>query len=268
MENKSVLIIGSASGIGRATANRFLKEGYFVFGIDIAEQDESERFCPLPADIRDYQALKTIADGSMQSAELDLIVFSAGVHSMAALAESDQSQIKRLLDINLMGAINSVRAFHCRLKSTGRIIIVTSEVATYTPMPFNGLYNISKTALEAYADALRQELNLIGQKVITVRPGSTDTPLARSTDKATQALVDSTSLYKDESKHFCKLVEDFKGKPIAPERIANTVYKAATKAHPRLSYAKHRSIGLVLLNMLPKRTQLFIIKLLLKRKKK
>jgi len=272
MKNKTVLVIGSASGIGRAAADKFLSSGYTVIGIDIASQCSISDFFAVSADIRDYEALDAISNelfnGILNGKELDLMVFTAGVHTMASLAESDIREIRRLMDINLMGAGNCVRAFHKHLKKNGRIIIVTSEVAAYTPMPFNGLYNISKTALEAYADALRQELNLLGQRVITVRPGSTDTPLARNTDAATKALVLSTKLYKNESMHFCKLVNDFKGKPIAPEKIANTVYKASTKKRPKLSYVKHRSLGLVLLNMLPKRLQLFIIKLLIKRKKK
>lgn len=268
MENKNALIIGSASGIGRATADKFLSEGYTVIGLDIAPQCDADRFFGVTADVRDYSSLEAVLRDNLSNTELDLIVCTAGVHTMASLAEADINDIKRLLDINFMGVISCVRAFHSRLKQGGRIIIVTSEVASYTPMPFNGLYSISKTALEAYADALRQELNLIGQRVITVLPGSTDTPLARNTDAATLALVNSTDLYKQESKHFCKLVNDFKGKPTTPDKIAATVYKAATKKHPRLSYAKHRSIGLVLLNMLPKRLQLFIIKMLLKRKVK
>ena len=266
MENRKALIIGSASGIGKATAKKFLDKDYTVIGIDIAPQSEALNFTAVQADIRDYSALDGISNGSFEDTGLDIIVYTAGVHTMASLAESDVNEIKRLIDINLMGAVNCVRAFHKHLKPNGRIIIVTSEVATYTPMPFNGLYNISKTALECYADALRQELNLIGQRVITVRPGSTDTPLARNTDTATQALVDSTSLYKEESAHFCRLVNNFKGKPISPAKIADTVYKASVKKRPKLSYARHRSAGLVLLNMLPKRLQLFIIKALLKRK--
>ena len=267
MKNRTVLVIGSASGIGKATADRFLAEGSLVMGIDIANQADGANFTPITADIRDYAQLEGISDEAFSGVKLDSIIFTAGVHTMASLAESEIADIKRLIEINLLGAMNCVRAFHKHLSESGRIIIVTSEVATYTPMPFNGLYNISKTALESYADALRQELNLIGQKVITVRPGSTDTPLARNTDAATKALVSATTLYKQESEHFCRLVENFKGKPISPEKIAETVYKAANKKHPKLSYAKHRSIGLVLLNALPKRTQLFMIKLLLKKKK-
>ena len=51
--------------------------------------------------------------------------------------------------------------FNKLLKENGRIIITTSEVAPLAPMPFNGIYNVTKTALDSYSQALRQELNLI-----------------------------------------------------------------------------------------------------------
>jgi NAD(P)-dependent dehydrogenase (short-subunit alcohol dehydrogenase family) len=130
-------------------------------------------------------------------------------------------------------------------------------------MPFNGLYNVSKTALECYAQALRQELNLIGQKVVTVLPGAVETPLSASSVPATERLAAETRLYTRHAQSFAALVEKFKGKPIPPEKMAKTVLRAATAKHPRLSYSKHRNVGLVLLSLLPRRMQCAIIKLIL-----
>ena len=185
---------------------------------------------------------------------------------MAALVESEFAEIKRIVDINLLGTMLTVRSFHKLLKQNGRVIIVTSEVATYTPMPFNGLYNISKSALDCYADALRQELNLLGQKVIAVRPGAVMTPLAASSAPSTERLAEKTVLYKKESKHFASLVQRFTGTPIPPEKIAVLLYRAVSAKRPKLAYSKNRNVGLVLLNILPKRIQCAIIKMLLKRK--
>ena len=146
------------------------------------------------------------------------------------------------------------------------MIIVTSEVATYSPMPFNGIYNVSKTALECYADTLRQELNLLGQRVITVRPGAVKTPLAAGSLTKTEELVKSTELYKNEARHFSSLVQKFSGTPMAPELMAKTVYKALISKRPRLSYSKNRNPGLVMLSLLPKRWQCALIKMILNRK--
>ena len=133
-------------------------------------------------------------------------------------------------------------------------------------MPFNGLYSVSKTALDCYAQALRQELNLLGQKVVTVRPGAIETPLARGSLDATARLADTTELYERQAKHFLSITKRFMGTPMKPEALAGLIFRAATAKHPRLIYSKNRSAGLLLLNLLPKRMQCAVIKMLLGRK--
>ena len=261
----AILISGAGSGIGKATREKFKSEGSRVFSLDIRFSEECED--SIAADVTSPEEL--IAEGERLKAEgvqLDAIVIAAGIHTMASLAEADPEVLKRVIDVNLIGAMNTVRAFHPLLKKSGRVIIVTSEVATYAPMPFNGLYNISKTALECYADALRQELNLIGQKVIAVRPGAVETPLAKGSANSTQILAQSTELYKNEAKHFCTMVAKFTSPPIAPAKIADIIFKAATAKRPKIAYSKNRHPGLVMLSILPKPLQCFIIKTLLKRK--
>ena len=257
----NVLITGAASGIGKATVTHFIARGHNVFGIDKKIAEEISCFA---ADITDEAALvqirdKFVADGI----SLDAIINVAGMHMMASLVECDYQKMKRVLDVNLAGTILVNRVFHRCLKEDGRIIIVTSEVAGLAPLPFNGLYNVSKTALDAYAQALRQELNLLGQKVITVRPGAVETPLCSGSVKATADLAESTQLYKEQAKSFSGLAAKFMGRPIKAEKIASLLYKAATAKHPKYLYQKHRSLGLLLLNLLPKTWQCGVIKFLL-----
>ena len=266
MKEINVLITGAASGIGKAVAEYFAKEGATVYSLDIKESD-SEGITSFVADITDEDSLEAVrGELAKGGTELDVILNIAGVHAMASFVESDLSVMERVININLLGTMKTNRIFHNLLKPDGRIIIVTSEVATYTPMPFNGLYNVSKTALECYADSLRQELNLLGQKVITIRPGAVETPLANGSLGATERLAEDTVLYAEEAKHFANIVRKFTGTPMKPEKLAKVIYKAATAKRPRLSYDKRRSAGLVLLNMLPKSWQCGIIKMLLKHK--
>jgi NAD(P)-dependent dehydrogenase (short-subunit alcohol dehydrogenase family) len=266
MKKMNVIITGASSGIGKATAEYFLDSGHTVYSIDIKKSD-NEKITSYVADIRDSEALEAIYnDIKAKEISFDAIISVAGVHEMASLVETDFNKVKRLMDINLLGTMLVNKTLYPLLNKDGRIIIVTSEVASYDPMPFNGLYNISKTALECYAQALRQELNLIGQRVITVLPGSTLTPLEDGSQDATKILADTTVYYKKQAKHFEDLVRNFRGRPTEPKNIARLIYKAVVSKHPRLSYAKHRNIGLVLLSILPKRLQCFIVKLLLNRK--
>lgn len=258
----NILITGAASGIGRAAADYFAEKGHVVYGLDLQPTDSCGRYCGFAADITDEKSLLEVRE-ALHGVTLDAIVNVAGVHTMASLVESDYAAMKKVVEINLCGAILVNCTFQQLLKKDGRIVIVTSEVAAFDPMPFNGLYNVTKTALDTYAQALRQELNLIGQKVITVRPGAVQTPLSAGSMKSTARLADNTVLYEKQAMRFCTLAAKFVGKPILPEKLAALIYKAATAKQPKLIYQINRHPGLILLNLLPKRLQCAVIRFLL-----
>jgi len=265
-KKKRIFITGIASGIGRATAEQLLAAGHSVFGIDLSA-DAPCGARAFVADVTDPVAMGAIFEElSAEGVRLDAIVNLAGIHAMCSLVEGDYNKMKRLLEINLCGAMLVNRVLHPLLAEDGRIVIVTSEVAPLDPMPFNGLYNISKTALDCYAQALRQELNLLGQRVITVRPGAIETPLQGGALTATAALAEETELYKRQARHFLSITEKFMGKPMPPERMARIILRAVTSRRPRIIYSKHRSPGLILLGILPKRLQCAVIGLLLNRR--
>ena len=262
----NVLITGAASGIGLATAKRYAKDGHTVFALDLRETVAKGDIRPYVTDVTsESDIMRVIGEIRDTGVTLDAIVCVAGIHTMASVVEEDFSKIKRVVDVNLLGCMLVCRAAHPLLKADGRIVIVTSEVASYSPLPFNGLYNLSKVALDSYAEALRQELNLIGQRVITVRPGAVKTPLEASSISSTEALAEKTVLYKKQAKHFTHFVEKFTGTPIEPEKIANLIYSVTAKKHPRSAYSINRHIGLVLLSLLPHSLQCRIIKALLNR---
>ena len=262
----NVLITGVASGIGKACAEYFIQNNHSVYGIDIHNVN-CDKIQFFQCDIVDEIAVKSVLSYFIDhNIKLDAIINIAGIHMMASLIESDFNKMKKVIDVNLTGTMLINKIFYEILNEKGRIIIVTSEVAAYDPMPFNGLYNVSKTALDCYAQALRQELNLKGNKVITIRPGSIETPLAEGSITGTKELVSDTKLYEAESVRFLNLVTKFIGTPMKPMVIGKLIYKVTLKKHPKYIYTKHANIGLVLLNILPKRLQCFIIKMLLKRK--
>lgn len=262
---KKVLITGAASGIGKAVKNYFLNKGYFVIGLDIIKMADEENLDSYVVDITNQEELERIKELiERDHPTLDAIINIAGIHKMASLVENNFNDLKSVININLLGTILINNIFYSTLSSNGRIIIVTSEVANLDPMPFNGLYNISKTALDTYSQALRQELNLLGQKVITIRPGAIETPLSKASLKDTERLAQKTILYQKQAHRFLKLTLKFIGKTLKPEKLAKLIYKATTKKHPKLVYKINHNLWLVLLNILPIRLQCWIIKSLLK----
>lgn len=261
---KHVLITGVSSGIGEKTKDIFLANGYCVIGLDIKETNESNNFKFIKTNITNESDVLNVSNYlETNNIELDAVINIAGIHKMSSLVEDDFNNLKKVIDINLLGPMLINNKLHKYLKPKGKILIITSEVAGLDPLPFNGLYSVSKIALENYAQALRQELNLLNQKVITIMPGAIETPLQEGSLKATSDLSDKTVLYKKESKKFLKITKKFMGKPLKREKLARKIYKITIKKRNKLTYKIHRNLGLVLLNLLPKRLQCMIIKKIL-----
>ena len=259
----NILITGIASGIGKALGDIFLQNGHKVFGIDINEAIEKDNLITFKGDITNKESLINIKEYIINNnIKLDMIINVAGIHKMASLVENDYNDIKSVIDINLCGTMLVNNVFHTLLKENGKIVIITSEVASFDPLPFNGLYSISKVALESYAQALRQELNLLGQKVITIQPGAIQTPLANGSLTSTERLANETVLYRRQAKNFLNITKKFMGKPIKTEKLAKFIYKKTIKKNPKYTYKIHHNLGLKLLSILPNRLQCFVVKLL------
>ena len=263
----NILITGIASGIAKSLSDIFLNNNHIVYGIDINDVESKENLFTFKCDISNPDSLTSIKDHlTKNNITLDMIINVAGIHKMASLVETDYNEMKKVIDINLCGTMLVNNTFHSLLSKNGKIVIVTSEVASFDPLPFNGLYNVSKVALESYAQALRQELNLLGQKVITFQPGAIETPLSNGSLVGTERLASDTVLYKKQANNFLQLVKNFMGKPIKTDKLAKFIYKNSIKKRTKYTYKIHRNPGLVLLSILPKRLQCFIVKLLVNKK--
>ena len=264
----NVLITGALGGIGRAVTNYYISKGVNVYALDVLEFCDIEGVNYYKADITDKHSLNIIYESlAKNNVVLDAIVNIAGIFLIDSFIEIDDDKLKNIFDINLMGAILVNKTFYNLLNTKGKIIITTSEVAPLSPMPFNAIYNVTKTALDAYAQGLRQELNLIGQRVITIRPGAFNTTLSQGALVKTKELADKTTLYSEQSYKFYKIVKTFMGNPKTPEKIAKLYYKALKSKGNKIVYKKNVNPLLKLLNVLPDRLQCFIIKLILKPKK-
>lgn len=260
---KTVLITGAAAGIGNAVAKEFIKNGHTVYALDIQKSNIGE---PLIADITDEKKLIEVKQTLKEKGvKLDMILNFAGVHTMGSFIEADFTLIQRVLHINFLGTVLVNKTFHELLDKKGKILITSSEVAPLDALPFNGIYGVSKTALDAYAQSLRQELNLLRQRVITLRPGAVDTALSQGSATSTEKLCKSTVLYQKEAKNFCEIVKKFTGKPMPADKFGVYVYNITMRKHPRYIYSKHRHLGLTLLGCLPKCLQCFIVKALVKK---
>lgn len=175
------LVTGASRGIGRATA-RLLAATHDVLlgGRDVdaltalAAQLPGARPCPV--DVTDYAALAESVAGIER---LDVLVHSAGVVTVAPLADIPAAEWHRVLDVNVVAVAELTRLLLPALRAArGRVVLVNSG-SGLRGRPEWGLYAASKFALRAYADVLRDEEAAHGVRVTSVFPGRTDTDMQR-----------------------------------------------------------------------------------------
>lgn len=263
---KHVLITGGTGGIGNAASVYFLQKGWKVYSCDIAPQKQiDENIIPVSMDIRNKESVASArALIEKHTDRLDTIINLAGIYIMDSLVEIPEEDFLRMFDINVNGAYRINKEFLPLIRKGGRIIIITSELSYLYPLPFNGIYSITKTTLEAYAHSLRLELALIDIPVITIRPGAVDTRLLNDSLISMENMCKKTRLYRTNTEKFRNIMDRKFGRSMPPDKLAEIIYRTSVVTNPRASYTVGAGLGLRFFSALPARIQAKILKKLLK----
>ena len=262
---KNILITGVNGGMGKETAIKFINNGYRVFGIDIADTCDIKGIEYYKCDITDEECINNVyKDISNKIDNLSSIISLAGIYVMDSLLEIDNERLKKVIDINSLGCYRIVKTFFKLLKPKSKVIITTSEVAVLDPLPFNGIYSISKSLLEKYAFSLRMELKLFDIDVVVFRPGAVTTNLLNDSISELDKMCSKTIIQKNATGKFKKIVNSVESKSVPASKVADKIYKIENTKHPKYSYTLNNNILLKLLNILPDRMQVNIISKILK----
>jgi NAD(P)-dependent dehydrogenase (short-subunit alcohol dehydrogenase family) len=207
-DGQIVVVTGSNSGIGQATAAGYLSGGATVFGLDIAETqpvpgngDWSERWVPLRVDVSDAsdieQAFETVRS---RGGVPDVLVTSAAVGYQEPFLEISEESWDRVIGINVTGTMLCVRAALTGMVERGSgSIVVLSSIAGRTKSVANGAhYTVSKYGLIGLVRHLAAELAGTGVRINCVAPGPTNTPILNdnSTEEERKAILEKTPLHR------------------------------------------------------------------------
>jgi NAD(P)-dependent dehydrogenase (short-subunit alcohol dehydrogenase family) len=176
--SKAILVTGASSGIGRNITETLAADGYFVYagarkqdGLDALNKIPNVQSLRLDVTKQDEidAAVKTVRAGGRG---LYGLVNNAGVATLGPLAEIDEAELMWIFDVNVFGVYRVTKAFAPMItESTGRIVNISSISGVLSGM-FWGPYGMTKHALEAYTDALAEEMALFGVQVSAVNPGN------------------------------------------------------------------------------------------------
>lgn len=259
-----VLVTGASGGMGAAICRLLLRQGYSVLALDRREGEQVQGLTCFPCDVSNPESVEAaLKQVQAVTGSLDAIIHTAGIYDLDSLLEMDEARFRQIFEVNLFGVYRINKAFAPLLSSGGRIIITSSELAPLDPLPFTGIYAVTKGALEQYAYSLRMEVNLRGISVSVIRPGAVKTGLLGDSTRALDKFCAQTQLYSCNAQRFKRIVDSVESRNVSPEKIAQVAQRALTAKRPKLVYKVNRNPLLLLLNLLPDRLQLFLIRQIL-----
>ena len=196
---KTVLITGATSGFGRAAARRFADGGWRVIGTgrraerlrELAEE-LGDAFLPLEIDMRDQEAVESLARLSPPWGDIDLLLNNAGgAPPTTPLPETDWARVQEVIDTNITGLVVLTRALLPKLvERRGQIINLSSVAATY-PYKGGAVYAGTKAFVRQFSLDLRCDLAGTGVRVTSVEPGMAETEFTLVRTGGDQAASDT-----------------------------------------------------------------------------
>lgn len=250
--DRHVVVTGVSTGIGLAIARVLVANDVHVFGsVRRAEDAErvraglGERFTPLVFDVTDPSAIRASVPAVVDALEgrtLFGLVNNAGIAVGGPLIHQPLDEVRRHLEVNVIGALATVQAFapllgadRMRSGGPGRIVQISS-VAGRISAPFLGAYAASKRALEGMSESLRRELMLYGIDVIIVNPGSVATPIWDKAEAHDGSRYAGTN-YEPLLTRFLAAALKRGRSGLPAEAIGRVVWTALSARSPRTSYA-------------------------------
>tara|TARA_B100000686_G_scaffold330566_1_gene392984 strand:- start:1704 stop:2456 length:753 start_codon:yes stop_codon:yes gene_type:complete len=248
---KNIWITGASSGIGRALALKFAKEGWQVAASarredllnEISKLDKN--ISSFPLDVTDKEKCDEIfAQIKSKYQNIDICFFSTGTWDPKKEKDIDIDQIKKTIKVNFFGTLNCIKAVeqYFKNRNNGHISIVSS-VAGYRGLPNSTGYGASKAALNNLAESLYFDFGRHNVRISLISPGFIKTPM---TDKNQFRMP------------FLK----------SPEFAADKIYKGLVNGSSfEIDFPKELTLILKLLKILPNRLYLYLIKKLTKLQK-
>ena len=241
---------GASSGIGLASAVRLARAGWHVHGGVRSDADadalRAQGIEPVILDVTEPAQIGAAAEAVGQ--ELHGLVDNAGVAIAAPLELVPLDELRRQLEVNVVGQVAVLQAVLPALRRARGRVVLMGSVGGRSALPFLGPYAASKHALEALADVLRVELAPWGIGVSIVEPASVKTAIwtkgAEHAD-AMRARVsdDASALYAERIARF-RAVALKRGPGIDPDVVARAVEHALTASSPKARYLVGRDAHL------------------------
>jgi len=241
--SKTILITGSSTGIGRATALKFQAEGWNVIATMRSPEKEEElntlnNVLVTKLDVQELTSINNaVEEGINKFGKIDVVLNNAGYGLMGTFESASRESVARQFDVNVFGLFDVTRAVlpHFRENKSGLFINISSIGGRMT-FPIMPLYHSTKFAVEGFSESLHYELEPTGIGVKVVEPGGVATDFGgRSLEyQHNEELTEYNAFVGSTMEAFGKA---FDADTIStPDLIANVIFTAATDNSKTLRY--------------------------------
>ncbi len=267
----SVVVTGTSTGVGAATALHLAKQGFRVFaGVrrradgDALQAQTSDELTPVIVDVTDEAAITaaaaTVAD-AVGDRGLAGLVNNAGIAKPAPIEFQPMADFRTQLEVNLFGPVAMVQAFLPLIRRGGGRIVNVGSIGGLLVLPLNGAYSASKFGIRAITDALRLELRQWNIHVSLIEVAPVETAIFGKTyaelDGLEQRLGEKGyRLYEEQIAAVRKATEKAAADADPPLVIAKAVAHALTSDKPKTRYlAGHGGREVAVVAALPDRAR-------------
>ncbi len=267
-DQSAVLVTGASTGIGWATVECLVQDGCLVFAGVRREEDGDrllatfqDRVHPVRLDVtrsEDLEAARGVVQDHLHGRGLAGLVNNAGIAIGGPLEYVAPEALRKQLEVNVIGLHAVTREFLDLVRQGHGRVVHIGSISGRIGSPFIGPYAASKHAVEALADALRQELMPEGIHVAVIEPGQVRTPIWDKGVKSSGAISDAIppegkARYRSRLQAFRFLLEQAPRHAIEPREVALAVRHALFAAEPKARYVLGRDaqVRLFLSRLLP-----------------
>ncbi len=247
---KTVVVTGASSGIGRATSLRLVKNGFRVFAgvrkkkdADSLEAAGGADLIPIELDVTNADSIAAAARrvSEMAGRRLDGLVNNAGIGIAAPIEAVPMDILRHSFEVDVFGQVAVLQAFLPLIRRGRGRIVNMGSVGGHITLPFGGLLCGSKSAFGSISDALRLELYPFGIHVSLIEPGAIGTPGVEKTLGDAEGSIES--LPPEAARRYGPMLREFfrrayeresSGSP--PDVVARAVHHALTARRPRTRY--------------------------------
>ena len=279
--SRFVVITGASTGIGAGCAIGCAQQGMTVFaGVRDLRAGEALQakggaaIIPIQLDVTDGESIKRAAKTVGQhvgGTGLGGLVNNAGISIGSPLEVIPLAQLRKQLEVNVIGQIAVTQAFLPLLRRARGRIVNMGSIAGRGTIPMMGPYSASKFALEALTDALRLELYPWDIAVSIIEPGAIATPiweksLSYASDIEKEVAAGGKQLYETAARQVKEAVQEASKRAIPVDAVVQAVLHALTARRPKTRYlvGTDAKIRAIMAKWLPDRMQDWILKKLLK----